>query len=143
MISYWNKFKRYSFTDELPENVILVFGVTAEGWNNPVSTPMGAMYPHEVQANLIQTVLTGFQIQRFYYLEFLEVVLVLFSSLIILAVVYRLPTVLSGITCLGIVGCQAYMGYYIWMEKLILVDVFYSSLSSLLICSTIGFHVKS
>ena len=77
MISYWNKFKRYSFTDELPENSILVFGVTAEGLNNPVSTPMGTMYPHEVQANLIQTALTGTQIKQSYFLEFVESVLLL------------------------------------------------------------------
>ena len=139
-IAFWNQFERVSATDELPADKILIWGLTASGLSNPVSTPMGAMYPHEVQAQLIQSVLTGFQIQRFYYLEFLEVVLVLFSSLIILAVVYRLPTVLSGITCLGIVGCQAYMGYYIWMEKLILVDVFYSSLSSLLIFGHASFN---
>ena len=139
-IAFWNQFERVSATDELPADKILIWGLTASGLSNPVSTPMGAMYPHEVQAQLIQSVLTGFQIQRFYYLEFLEVVLVLFSSLIILAVVYRLPTILSGITCLGIVGCQAYMGYYIWMEKLILVDVFYSSLSSLLIFGHASFN---
>ena len=101
---------------------------------------MCAMYPHEVQANLIQTALTGFQIQRFYYLEFLEFVLLLTSSLIILAMVYKLPTVFSGIACLSLVGLQGGMGYYIWMEKLILVDVFYSSLSSLLVFGHASFN---
>ena len=126
--------------DEIPADKILIWGLTASGLSNPVSTPMGAMYPHEVQANLIQTVLTGFQIQRFYYLEFLEIVLVLFSSLAILGMVYRLPTVLSGIACLSLVGLQGYIGYYVWMEKLILVDVFYSSLSSLLIFGHASFN---
>ena len=54
--------------------------------------------------------------------------------------VYRLPTVLSGITCLSLVGLQGYMGYYVWMEKLILVDVFYSSLSSLLVFGHASFN---
>jgi adenylate cyclase len=101
---------------------------------------MGAMYPHEVQANLIQTVLTGFQIQRFYYLEFLEIFLVLFSSLVILAMVYRLPTVLSGIGSLSVVGLQAYTGYYVWIENLILLDVFYSSVASLLVFGHASFN---
>ncbi len=139
-IAFWNQFERVSAVDEIPADKILIWGLTASGLSNPVSTPLGAMYPHEVQANLIQTVLTGFQIQRFYYLEFLEIVLVLFSSLAILAMVYRLPTVLSGITCLSLVGLQGYIGYYVWMEKLILVDVFYSSLSSLLIFGHASFN---
>lgn len=139
-IAFWNQFERVSVTDELPSDKILIWGLTASGLSNPVSTPMGAMYPHEVQANLIQTVLTGFQIQRFYYLEFLEIVLVLFSSLVILAMVYRLPTVLSGIGSLGVVGLQAYTGYYVWMENLILLDVFYSSLASLLVFGHASFN---
>ncbi len=139
-IAFWNKFERVSAVDELPADKILIWGLTASGLSNPVSTSLGAMYPHEVQANLIQTVLTGFQIQRSYYLEFLEVFLVLLSSLIILGVVYRLPTSLSMVSSLSIVGLQVYMGYYFWMEKLILVDVFYSSFSSLLVFGHASFN---
>ena len=139
-IAFWNQFERVSAVDEIPADKILIWGLTASGLSNPVSTPMGAMYPHEVQANLIQTVLTGFQIQRFYYLEFLEIFLVLFSSLVILAMVYRLPTVLSGIGSLGVVGLQAYMGYYVWIENLILLDVFYSSVASLLVFGHASFN---
>lgn len=139
-IAFWNQFERVSAVDEIPADKILIWGLTASGLSNPVSTPMGAMYPHEVQANLIQTVLTGFQIQRFYYLEFLEIFLVLFSSLVILAMVYRLPTVLSGIGSLGVVGLQAYTGYYVWIENLILLDVFYSSVASLLVFGHASFN---
>lgn len=139
-IAFWNQFERVSAVEDLPADKILIWGLTATGLSNPVSTPMGAMYPHEVQANLIQTVLTGYQIQRFYYLEFLEIVLVLFSSLVILAMVYRLPTALSGIGSLGVVGLQAYTGYYVWIENLILLDVFYSSVASLLVFGHASFN---
>ncbi len=139
-IAFWNQFERVSAVDKIPADKILIWGLTASGLSNPVSTPMGAMYPHEVQANLIQTVLTGFQIQRFYYLEFLEIFLVLFSSLVILAMVYRLPTVLSGIGSLSVVGLQAYTGYYVWIENLILLDVFYSSVASLLVFGHASFN---
>jgi len=54
--------------------------------------------------------------------------------------VYRLPTILSGIGSLGVVGLQAYMGYYVWMENLILLDVFYSSLASLLVFGHASFN---
>nr|BAR37009.1 adenylate/guanylyl cyclase [uncultured Mediterranean phage uvMED] len=139
-IAFWNQFERVSAVEELPADKILIWGLTASGLSNPVSTPVGAMYPHEVQANLIQTVLTGFQIQRFYYLEFLEIFLVLISSLVILVMVYRLPTVLSGIGSLGVVGLQAYTGYYVWIENLILLDVFYSSVASLLVFGHASFN---
>ena len=139
-IAFWNQFERVSAVEELPADKILIWGLTASGLSNPVSTPVGAMYPHEVQANLIQTVLTGFQIQRFYYLEFLEIFLVLISSLVILVMVYRLPTVLSGIGSLGVVGLQAYTGYYVWIKNLILLDVFYSSVASLLVFGHASFN---
>ena len=56
---------------------ILLYGITAEGYSNPVATPKGAVYPHEVQANHIQTALSGVQIQQSYYIEQLEIVLLL------------------------------------------------------------------
>jgi adenylate cyclase len=140
MISYWNKFKRYSFTDALPENVILVFGVTAEGYNNPVSTPMGVMYPHEVQANLIQTALTGVQIQQSYFLEFVETVLLLLVLLIVLVMVYRLPTALSGSLSLGLVGLQVGGSFYMWSSSLVLFDTFFSSMASLIVFGHASFN---
>ena len=140
MISYWNKFKRYSFTDELPENAILVFGVTAEGWNNPVSTPVGTMYPHEVQANLIQTALTGIQIKQSYFLEFVEVVLLLSVLLIVLVMVYKLPTALSGTFFLGLLGLQVGGSFYIWSSSLVLFDTFFSSLASLIVFGHASFN---
>ena len=140
MISYWNKFKRYSFTDELPENVILVFGVTAEGWNNPVSTPMGTMYPHEVQANLIQTALTGTQIKQSYFLEFVESVLLLLVLVIVLVMVYKLPTALSGSFSLILVGLQVGGSFYIWSSSLVLFDTFFSSMASLIVFGHASFN---
>ena len=140
MISYWNKFKRYSFTDELPENAILVFGVTAEGWINPVSTPMGVMYPHEVHANLIQTALIGTHIKQSYFLEFVETVLLLSVLLIVLVMVYKLPTALSGTFFLGLLGLQVGWSFYIWSSSLVLFDTFFSSLASLIVFGHASFN---
>ena len=143
MISYWNQFERVSAID-LPNldltNKILIWGLTAEGLNNPISTPMGVMYPHEVQANLIQTVLSGVQIQQSYYLEFLEVVLLLTALLIVLVVVYRLPTALAGIVSLGIVVSQVGGGYFAWTSNIVLFDTFYSSMASLIVFGHASFN---
>ena len=143
MISYWNSFDRISASD-LPQsdltNKVVIWGLTAEGLNNPISTPVGVLYPHEVQANQIQTVLQEVRIQQSYYLEFVETFLLLISLLGILAVVYTFPTVLSGIASLGIVGFQVGLGYYLWIYELVLIDTFVSSMFSMIVFGHASFN---
>ena len=143
MVTYWNEFQRVSAVD-LPKlnlnNKILVWGLTAEGLNNPVSTPVGTMYPHEVQANHIQTALSGVQIQQSYYLESLESVLLLIVLLMILGLVYKAPTLLSGVGSLLLVVCQIGGSYYIWTSELVLFDTFFSSLASLVVFGHASFN---
>ena len=143
MVSYWNHFDSISFADLKEsdiQNKILVYGLTAEGLSNPISTPMGVMYPHEVQAHLIQTVSTGVQIQQSYYFEFLEVALLLIVLLGIWVSVYKLPTTFSAITCLGIVAVQVGGGFYLWSSSLVLFDIFYSSLASIVVFGHASFN---
>ena len=143
MVSYWNEFDSISFADLREsdiENKILVYGLTAEGLSNPISTPKGAMYPHEVQAHLIQTVSTGVQIQQSYYFEFLETVLLVIVLLLILVSVYRLPTAFSAITCLGIVAIQVGGSFYVWSSNLVLFDIFWSSISFIVVFGHASFN---
>ena len=37
----------------------VIFGVTAEGVTNPVPTAQGAVYPHEIQANVLHSLIEG------------------------------------------------------------------------------------
>ena len=143
MVSYWNHFDSISFADLKEsdiQNKILVYGLTAEGLSNPISTPMGVMYPHEVQAHLIQTVSTGVQIQQSYYFEFLETVLLAIVLLLILVSVYKLPTAFSAITCLGIVVVQVGGSFYVWSSSLVLFDIFWSSISSIVVFGHASFN---
>ena len=143
MVSYWNHFDSISFADLKEsdiQNKILVYGLTAEGLSNPISTPMGVMYPHEVQAHLIQTVSTGVQIQQSYYFEFLETVLLVIVLLLILVSVYKLPTAFSAITCLGIVVVQVGGSFYVWSSSLVLFDIFWSSIASIVVFGHASFN---
>ena len=143
MISFWNDFDSISFADLKEsdiENKILVYGLTAEGLSNPISTPVGVMYPHEVQANLIQTVSTGVQIQQSDFFEFLEVVLLLIVLLGILVVVYKLPTVYSAIVSSSIVLFQVGGSFYLWSSSLVLFDIFWSSISSVVVFGHASFN---
>ena len=143
MISFWNDFDSISFADLKEsdiENKILVYGLTAEGLSNPISTPVGIMYPHEVQANLIQTVSSGVQIQQSDFFEFLEVVLLLSVLLGILVVVYKLPTVYSAIVSSSIVLFQVGGSFYLWSSSLVLFDIFWSSISSIVVFGHASFN---
>ena len=143
MISFWNDFDSISFADLKEsdiENKILVYGLTAEGLSNPISTPVGIMYPHEVQANLIQTVSSGVQIQQSDFFEFLEVVLLLSVLLGILVVVYKLPTVYSAIVSSSIVLFQVGGSFYLWASSLVLFDIFWSSISSVVVFGHASFN---
>ena len=139
-IAYWNKFKRISFGDPMPDGQMYIIGLSAGGLVNPVPTPMGAMYPHDVQANLIQTVVSGVQIQRHFFLEQLEILVLIISTLRILLMVYRLPTYLSGLLSFAMIGTIIGTGLYYWYTALLLIDVLYTSLASVIVFGHASFN---
>ena len=139
-IAYWNKFKRISFGDPMPDGQMYIIGLSAGGLVNPVPTPMGAMYPHDVQANLIQTVVSGIQIQRHFFLEQLEILVLIISTLLILLMVYRLPTYLSGLLSFAMIGTIIGTGLYYWYTALLLIDVLYTSLASVIVFGHASFN---
>ena len=142
MITYWNNFNRVSASElnESYKSKILIWGMTAEGFNNPVSTPKGVMYPHEVQANLLQTVISGETIQNNFLLDFVEIVLVIGLGLLILLLVYQTPTFVSGILSIGTIGLSVGISYWLWIEYLILFDALYSALTGIVVFGHASFN---
>ena len=59
----WNtKFYKQTasaFINDPIEAPFVIFGTTAEGITNPVPTPAGPKYPHEIQANILHNLVTG------------------------------------------------------------------------------------
>ena len=59
----WNtNFYRQSLLEFLQEPIeapFVILGTTAEGVTNPVPTPAGAKYPHEIQANILHNLING------------------------------------------------------------------------------------
>ena len=59
----WNtNFYRQSLTEYLQQPIdapFVIIGTTAEGITNPVPTPAGAKYPHEIQANILHNLING------------------------------------------------------------------------------------
>jgi adenylate cyclase len=139
-IAYWNKYERISFGDPLPDEKIIILGLSAGGLVNPVPTPTGAMLPHDIQAHLISTVVNGIQIQRPWYADQLELLLIIGLSLMILLIVYQTPTYVSAIAALGIMGGTMYTGYHFWMTELLLIDVLFPTVVAFIVFTHASFN---
>ena len=139
-IAFWNEFEQVSILDPLPAGKVLIFGITAEGYSNPVATPMGAVYPHEVQAHLIQTVLSGVEIQIPDWQSIAELALVVLLSLGILLAVYVFPTGAAVIVSSFLLFSSFGISHFLWSEKLIFLDATLSSFASLVVFAQSSFN---
>jgi len=139
-IAFWNEFEQVSILDPLPDGKVLIFGITAEGYANPVATPTGAKYPHEVQAHLVQTVLSGVEIQIPDWQPIVELLLLVLLSLGILGAVYILPTILGLTTSLFLLASSSLISYYLWTDSLLFVDATMSSFASLVVFAQSSFN---
>ena len=132
--TYWNKFKRVSIGDIRGENIspgsILIVGPTFEG-TNIVPTPVGAMYPHDIQANLVKTIIDGTVITRPDYFLFVELVALVLLGLLALTSLTWLPSLtknqtlgvsLSGMANVGLILAVLFSSYYLFSSKYILFD---------------------
>ena len=141
-VSYWNQFDSISVVDINQENTegkFLVWGVTAEGISNPVPTSVGAMHPHEIQANIIQTLLSGSTIVRPDYADVLEIAIVAIASLFVLVLVYKAKIWLVAPLVAIFVGVTGYYSYHLWTTQYLLLDVVFPALSILIVFSHAAF----
>jgi len=115
----WNT-KFYKQTGlEFMENPIeapfVIFGTTAEGITNPVPTPAGPKYPHEIQANILHNLITGTAPSQPTWATGVEL-LATFLGLLLLAFATR--SVYLSIPALGlIVGGSLYGAWYLYQSS--------------------------
>jgi len=128
----WDKtFVEYEWgVDTLPNlnGKTVIIGLTAEGLSNPVPSPVGPIYPHHLQASVVQTLLNQSyntdltQVTRPWWTDFAELAVALVGSLVIVASVYYLPLLLSTF----FVGAAAVSAYFAsaayWTSSLVLLD---------------------
>jgi len=87
---------------------IVIVGLTAKGLNNPVATPIGAVYPHHLQAAVLDTVTSGSVISRPDWALPAELALIIVASILsiylarfthgyIFAIVLGLTTYYAGV----------------------------------------------
>lgn len=139
-VAFWHDFKSQSILDPIPEGKIIILGVTAEGVANPVPTPMGAVYPHEVQGHQIQTVLSGVQIQRPDWSLIVEVISILVVCLGILVSVYRFPTVVGVISSILFLSSVPILSWIVWSKFYFVLDIVWVSIAGFLVFGQSSFN---
>jgi adenylate cyclase len=83
----WSQESRTVGLTKLPkdlEGAIVIVGPTAAGIGNPVPTSKGAVWPHEVQAAVIGTMMNGVVIQRPDYADGAEIIALLSFGLLLI-----------------------------------------------------------
>ena len=114
----------------------VIVGMTAEGLNSIIATPLGEMHDYILSASTLQTVLDGEQIKRYDYSLFLELIISVFLGMSIVILARFTPYWIIGLTIVLSYVILAFTSYYLFTEYLILADVSWS-----IICLTIvGMH---
>ena len=123
--AYWNKFNRVRAQDiannELFNGAIVVIGTTFQG-SQQISTPVGKMYPHEVQANLIKTMIDGITIKRPDYFYLAEITSLLILGLLVLALLRWSNVVFAGIGSVLLIGGVAVTSWQLFYSSYLLFN---------------------
>ena len=139
-VAFWHEFASQSILEPIPEGKIAILGVTAEGYSNPVATPKGVVYPHEVQGHQIQTVLSGVQILKPDWTVIVELLVLVGICLGILVAVYKLPTILGVIVSIGFLVFPLCVSIYVWNDRFLFLDGVWTSLAGILVFGQSSFN---
>ena len=137
----WSAKPREHSAIQLPKNFeggIVIVGLTAKGLNNPVASPIGAVYPHHLQAAVLETVISGTNISRPDYADGAELLYTLFFCIVALFFTrykhgYIFPIALGIITYIGSVQ--------LFGRQYVLFDITFPLLT-ILLCYAHGYTVK-
>ncbi len=124
-INYSNEFDTYEYGEEIPnlQAKIVLLGVSAAGIQPQVATPAGLLYPHQIQAQVLQTLMNGDSISRPQWADAAEIGISLIVVVLLVLSVYYLPIWASGIAFFAGLMSSAGIVYYSWSESLILLDL--------------------
>jgi adenylate cyclase len=110
----WSQENRSFSLMQLPKNLegaIVIVGPTAAGIGNPLPTAKGAVWPHDVQAAVIGTMVNGVVIQRPDYADGLEIVALVAAGLLLLFLTRWVYVGLASVIviCVSVAAGSQYM----------------------------------
>tara|TARA_B100000073_G_scaffold169564_1_gene140258 strand:+ start:1866 stop:3710 length:1845 start_codon:yes stop_codon:yes gene_type:complete len=142
----WNsKFPEIEYT-RLGDNLgplngeTVIVGVSAKGLANQVSTPAGLIYPHQLQANTLQTIISENPISRPLWTTTVELAIMSIGGLIIILSMYYLPIWISGLLFVSLSAGSGYLSWSLWSESQILLDLSSILILYILLLTSTGFN---
>lgn len=118
----------------------VIVGVSAEGISNPVPTPRGSILPQDIQAHMLQNFIDNSNIVRTSMFPLMELIITIFSMILIAIVVYRLPIWASLPVSMMLMSGYAYGSIWAYSNKLWLLDATFPVLASFLIFAQSSFN---
>ena len=119
-------FEEYTYAAEaLPDlrGRTVIIGLTASGLSSQLATPQGLLYPHQVQASALQTLMDGISITRPVWADIAEIFGILLISILIIFAIYNFSALTSlSIIVPAILGV-CYTAYYVWVDVKVLLDI--------------------
>jgi adenylate cyclase len=117
---------------------IVIVGLTAKGLNNPVATSVGAVYPHHLQAAVLETVVSGTNISRPFWAMPAELLFMIVSVILSIYLTrykhgYIFAIALGFVTYWG--------GFQLFVRSAYLLDAVFPILT-IGVCSFHGYVVK-
>jgi adenylate cyclase len=117
-----------------------IIGVTAKGIVPQVSTPAGLLYPHEIQANALQTIISDKPISRPQWTFMVELGMIVLGSLLIVLSVYYLPIWIGAVFFVASAFLSGLASYYAWYEFSILLDLSATLIIYILLLTSASFN---
>jgi adenylate cyclase len=109
---------------------MVVLGVTAAGVANPVATPQGPRYPHQVQASLLETLIAGDSVSIPNWTPLVDLGTFLFLTLAMIVFSrFRFSIIYIAV----LFAAYVYFPVYLFAKYSIILDVTYNVLAALLI----------
>ena len=142
-IDYKYHFDSYELgKDTLPDlsGKAVIMGVSAEGIVPQVNTPYGAKLPHEIQANILQTMLDGTVISRPSLVLLAEIISSLVLGLLLVLIVYRSPLVVQIPLVASLTLGSYALSVYSYDSYKVLIDASFPLLSLWVIFTQASFN---
>jgi len=139
----WNtEFESYNFGEPLPDlkGKTAIIGVTAKGIVPQISTPGGLIYPHQLQANALQTIISDKPISRPQWTFMAELGMIILGALLIVLSVYYLPVWSGLVFFVGSATAVGFASYYAWYEFSILLDLSAALIIYILLLTSASFN---
>ncbi len=118
----------------------VIVGVSAKGLANQISTPNGLIYPHQLQANALQTIISENPISRPLWTTTAEIAIMSLGGLIIILSMYYLPIWISGLVFVTLSAGTGYLSWTMWSDQQILLDLSWILILYILLLTSTGFN---